>query len=131
MMAAAPPAAAPPAPNANETPHINLGGTDSLSNVLVKGDQIIPAGPDSKVHNKEPVYPLEAARRGEQGLVILLVHVAPDGTVAGIDIAQSSGFSRLDDAARNAVTTWKFVPAVQNGQPIPSSIPLRIMFDLN
>ena len=131
MVAAVPPAAAPPAPDADAAPHINLGGTDSLSNVLVKGDQIIPAGPDSKVHNKEPVYPLEAARRGEQGLVILLVHVTPDGTVAGIDIARSSGFSRLDRAARDAVTTWKFVPAVQNGQPIPSSIPLRIMFDLN
>jgi periplasmic protein TonB len=131
MMAAAPPAPAPPAPQANEAPHINLGGTDSLSNVLVRGTQVIPAGPDTKVHNKEPIYPLEAARRGEQGLVILLVHVAPDGTVAGIDIAQSSGFSLLDHAARDAVATWKFVPAVRNGQPIPSSIPLRIMFDLD
>ena len=131
MLAAIPPAAAPPAPNANEAPHINLGGTDSLSNVLVKGDQIIPAGPDTKVHNREPVYPAEAARRGEQGLVVLLIHVASDGTVAGVDIAQSSGYSLLDHAARDAVTTWKFVPAVQNGQPIPSSIPLRIEFDLD
>ena len=131
MMPASPPAAAPPAPNADAAPHINLGGTDSLSNVLVKGDQIIPAGPDTKVHNKEPVYPLEAARRGEQGLVILLVHVTSDGSVAGIDIAQSSGFSLLDHAALDAVATWKFVPAVQNGQSVPSSMPLRIMFDLN
>lgn len=131
MMAAAPPAAAPPAPNADTAPHINLGGTDSLSNVLVVGEQIIPAGPDSKVHNKEPIYPAEAARRGEQGLVILLVHVAADGSVSDVDIARSSGFTLLDHAARDAVVTWRFVPAVKNGQPIESSMPLRIMFDLN
>lgn len=131
MVAAIPPAAAPPAPNADQTPHINLGGTDSLSNVLVKGQQVIPAGPDSRVHNREPVYPTEAARRGEQGLVILLVHVTADGGVAWIDIAQSSGFALLDHSARDAVSTWKFVPAVENGQPIPSSIPLRIQFQLD
>jgi len=129
--APAPANAAPPAPNADNTPRVNLGGTDSLSNVLVEGDQVIPAGPDPKVHNREPVYPDEAVRRGEQGLVILLIRVSPEGLVAGVDIARSSGFSLLDRAARDAVVTWRFVPAVRDGQAIPSSMPLRVNFQLD
>jgi protein TonB len=131
MQAPAPASAAPPAPNADSTPRINLGGTDSLSNVLVEGDAVIPAGPDPKVRNREPEYPDEAVRRGEQGLVILLIRVSPQGLVAGVDIARSSGFSLLDRAARDAVVTWRFVPAVRNGQPVPSSMPLRINFQLD
>jgi protein TonB len=121
----------PPAPNADTNPHINLGGTDSLSNVLVEGDQVIPAGPDPKVHNREPIYPDEAVRRGEQGLVILRIQVSPEGLPDLVDIARSSGFTRLDSAARDAVVTWRFVPAVRDGQPIPSSMALRIQFLLD
>jgi protein TonB len=131
MQAPAPASPAPPAPNADSTPRINLGGTDSLSNVLVEGDAVIPAGPDPKVRNREPEYPDEAVRRGEQGLVILLIRVSPQGLVAGVDIARSSGFSLLDRAARDAVVTWRFVPAVRDGQPVPSSMPLRINFQLD
>ena len=127
----APTSPAPPAPNVDATPHINLGGTDSLSNVLVQGDQVIPAGPDPKVRNREPIYPDEAVRRGEQGAVILLVNVSPDGLASSVDIARSSGFSLLDRAARDAVATWRFVPAVRDGQPIESSMPLRILFQLD
>jgi protein TonB len=129
--AAPPTSPTPPAPLADTTPRVNLGGTDSLSNVLVEGDQVIPAGPDPKVRNREPVYPDEAVRRGEQGLVILTIRVSPEGLVAGVDIARSSGFGLLDRAARDAVVTWRFVPAVRDGQPIPSSMALRINFQLD
>ncbi len=121
----------PPAPNADSDPRINLGGTDSLSYVLVEGDQVIPAGPDPKVHNREPVYPDEAVRRGQQGVVTLLIQVSPDGLASDVDIARSSGFTLLDRAARDAVTTWRFVPAVRDGQPISSSMSMRIKFELD
>ena len=127
----APANSAPPAPNVDTDPHINLGGTDSLSNVLVEGDQVIPAGPDPKVRNREPIYPDEAARRGEQGLVILLIRVSPEGLPDLVDIVHSSGFSLLDRAAHDAVATWRFVPAVRDGQPIVSSMSLRIQFQLD
>lgn len=134
VVAARPAAAArpaPPAPNVDATPRINLGGTDSLSNVLVQGDQVIPAGPDPKVHNREPVYPDEAVRRGEQGAVILLINISPEGLASSVDIARSSGFNLLDRAARDAVATWRFVPAVRDGRPIASSMPMRIVFKLD
>jgi protein TonB len=128
---AAPSSPTPPPPDLDTAPRINLGGTDSLSNVLAEGDEVIPAGPDPKVRNRDPIYPDEAARRGEQGLVILMIRVSPEGLVAGIDIALSSGFKLLDRAARDAVATWRFVPAVRNGQPVPSSMSLRVNFQLD
>jgi protein TonB len=115
----------------DSNPRINLGGTDSLSNVLVEGDHVIPAGPDPKVHNREPIYPDEAARRGEHGVVILLIQVSPEGLPDLVDVVQSSGFSRLDRAARDAVVTWRFVPAVRDGQPVASSLSLRVQFQLD
>jgi protein TonB len=129
--APAPASPTPPAPTAEQVPRINLGGTDSLTNALAQGDEIIPAGPDPKVHNRDPVYPFEAVRRGQQGLVILLIHVSPEGLPVEVDIASSSGFSLLDRAARDAVNTWRFVPAVRDGQPIPSTMSLRIHFALD
>ena len=114
-----------------EPPEVNLGGGDSLSNVLASGRAVLPARPDAHWHNREPVYPVAAARRGEQGAVILSIQVTPDGSVSSVEVARTSGFILLDRAAREAVETWHFLPAVREGKPIASSMPLRVLFQLN
>jgi protein TonB len=123
--------AAPPVQHAMQAPDINLGGTESETNAIVSGDHVIPASVDAKFHNKEPVYPLEAVRRAEQGTVILLIHVSPDGLAAGVDLLQGSGYVVLDRAARDAVATWHFLPAVKDGQPIAFDMKLRVVFHLD
>ncbi|MBV9784342.1 MAG: energy transducer TonB [Acidisphaera sp.] len=129
---AAPPSPAPVAEQAADPmPSIRLGDTGELGTGLVSGDNVIPAAPDSTVRNKPPAYPVEAARRGEEGDVILTIHVAPDGTPSAVDIAETSGSERLDRAARQAVLHWHFHPAQQGGLPIASTMPLRIRFVLN
>lgn len=120
------PVAAPPRP-----PEVNLGGGDSLTNALASGRDVLPARVDQHWHNREPIYPVAAAQRGEHGAVLLNIHVGPDGAVTDIEIAESSGFLLLDRAAREAVEAWHFIPAVRNGQPIPSAMPLRVLFQLN
>jgi outer membrane biosynthesis protein TonB len=37
----------------------------------------------------------------------------------------------LDSAARDAVLSWHFLPAVKDGQPISFDMPLRVMFRLD
>jgi protein TonB len=125
------PAGAPAVQRAVEAPEINLGGNDSEANAIVSGDQVIPAGVDAKFHNREPAYPLEAVRRAEQGAVILLIHVSPEGLAAGVDVVQGSGYVLLDRAARDAVAAWRFLPAVKGGQPIPFDMRLRVVFHLD
>jgi protein TonB len=127
-----PPPPHPPVQRAQEAPQIDLAGNDSETNaIVIAGPNVIPASIDAKSRNREPVYPVEAVRRAEQGAVILLIHVSPEGLPAGVDVAQSSGFVLLDRAARDAVWSWHFLPAVQDGRPIPFDMMIRVVFQLD
>jgi protein TonB len=118
---------AKPAPP-RHVPEINIGGTDSESNAIASGDNIIPATPDKKSRNRPPVYPEEAARRGQQGAVLVVVHVGPSGLPSGVDLERSSGYVLLDQAAENAVMKWTFVPAVKDGLPVPFDFRMNFTF---
>ncbi len=120
----------PPVRRAQEGPQIKLGGNSDVDAIVIGGPRVIPASVDAKFRNREPVYPREAVLRAEQGAVILLIHVSPQGLPFDVDIAESSGFTLLDRAARDAVLGWHFVPAVQDGQPIPLEMKLRVLFNL-
>jgi protein TonB len=126
-----PPIASPPVPHAQEAPQISLGGTDSDTDAIATGPNLIPASVDTKFHNRDPIYPAEAAIRGERGAVTLLIHVSPEGLASDVDIAQSSGYAALDRSARDAVLKWHFLPAVKDGRPIEFEMPLRVVFRLD
>ncbi|MGI6037413.1 MAG: energy transducer TonB [Limnochordia bacterium] len=78
----------------------------------------------------EPVYPARARRRGVEGVVGILVEVAADGRVEKVSIGTSSGWADLDGAAVEAVAQWMFVPALQEGQPIPGQLEVMVEFRL-
>ncbi len=112
-------------------PLVGGGSTgNSTANAVATGPGIIPARIDAQWHNREPAYPPDAAQRREAGTVLLLIHVGLDGAVEGIDVAASSGFPQLDRAARTAVATWHFLPAVHGGRTIASDMELRVVFQL-
>jgi protein TonB len=124
--------AAPTVQRPQDAPEINLGGNDSETNaIVIDGPNIVPASLDAKFRNREPIYPVEAIRRAEQGAVILLIHVAPDGLPSAVAIAQSSGFVVLDRAAQDAVWRWHFLPAVRDGEAVPFDMQFRVVFHLN
>jgi TonB family protein len=64
-----------------------------------------------------PKFPSESKRFGEEGLVVLRVLIDESGRAARIDIEHSSGYARLDAAARAAVERALFQPYVENGVP--------------
>lgn len=70
------------------------------------------------VSGKPPRYPIECRRKREQGTVVLSLTVGTDGRVERIAIAHSSGSSRLDDAARDAVRHWRWKPLLRDGHPM-------------
>lgn len=65
---------------------------------------------------KAPHYPLESRRRKEQGTVLLNLLLAEDGSVQDISVQSSSGYSRLDQAALEAVRRWRWSPTIRNGE---------------
>ncbi len=76
-------------------------------------------------------YPALAIRLNHEGSTIVTVHISADGSVSGADIATSSGFSDLDNAAVQCVTSaWHFSPATENGAPVASSKQYKIVWKL-
>jgi periplasmic protein TonB len=80
--------------------------------------------------NPAPYYPPLSRRAGEQGRVVLRVLVSAGGRSDEVQIRTSSGHTRLDDAARETVRRWRFVPAKRGDQPIAEWVLIPISFRL-
>ncbi len=80
--------------------------------------------------NPRPDYPAAARRLNQQGQVVLRALVTVQGQVTTVEVAQSSGFPALDEAARRTVSGWGFTPAQQGDQPIESWVMVPIVFSL-
>lgn len=80
--------------------------------------------------NPAPAYPPLSRRMGEEGKVVLRVHVESDGRPSQIEIRTSSGSPRLDQAALEAVGRWRFVPAKRGDEAIAAWVLVPITFNL-
>jgi protein TonB len=80
--------------------------------------------------NPAPVYPTLSRRLREEGTTMLRVFVEPDGRPGTIELASSSGFSRLDAAAREAVRRWKFVPARRGDENVGAWVLVPLIFNV-
>lgn len=94
-------------------------------------DPILP--PDFEadyLDNPAPVYPRISRRLREEGLVLLRVHVNAGGAPSQVELKQSSGHPRLDEAARDTVWRWRFLPARQGGAAVAGWVVVPISFAL-
>ncbi|MDP3637359.1 MAG: energy transducer TonB [Azonexus sp.] len=82
------------------------------------------------LHNPRPNYPAVSRRLGEEGKVLLRVLVSPDGRAAAVNLEKSSNFERLDEAARQAVAQWRFVPAKRGDETVEATIIIPLVFRL-
>jgi TonB family protein len=64
-----------------------------------------------------PIYPRAAARRGEQGVTGVLIHLAQNGRVDDVKLERSSGYPLLDKAALDAFRRWRFAPLAPGTAP--------------
>lgn len=78
----------------------------------------------------KPSYPSLSRRKGEQGSVTLEVLVKADGSAGTVTVKTSSGFSRLDKAALNAVRRWRFEPHKINGLATDHQYDIVVNFSL-
>lgn len=81
--------------------------------------------------NPKPLYPHASRRLGEEGKVVLRVLVSADGDAKQVELKHSSGFQRLDQAAEEAVSRWRFVPAKRGDQAVTAWVVVPIVFSLN
>jgi periplasmic protein TonB len=76
-------------------------------------------------------YPTLARRMGEEGKVIMRVLVNEKGYAEKVDIQKSSGFTRLDEAAKAAVMRALFKPYIEDGKPLVVLATAIVSFSLN
>ncbi|MFA6178958.1 MAG: TonB family protein [Candidatus Methylopumilus sp.] len=83
------------------------------------------------LNNPAPNYPALSRRLGEQGRVLMRVLVSVNGDAETVTVESSSGSSRLDQAAMEAVKKWQFIPAKKNKQPISAYVLVPVKFSLD
>ena len=82
------------------------------------------------IDTRPPVYPPRCLRLGIEGTVRVRVLVGEDGRPQEVTIGKSSGESALDNAAMDAVRTWRFEPAKHNGVPVRAWAIIPVEFKL-
>lgn len=112
-------ALAPPAPPAAPAPQ-----------AVPAPPKLIPAASVQYLEPPEPEFPRASRRLGESGRVLLRVFIDEAGLPRQVLVAQSSGFSRLDDAAVAAMKKARFRPYAENGQATAGWAPAPIDFEL-
>jgi len=128
----------PPVPERVPTPSPNPPAAQSLPTpppvVMTKpviGNGVTTSAKPTYLENPLPPYPDTSRRLHEQGTVQLLVKVDALGNPTETTVKQSSGYSRLDQAAKDWIQQhYKFQPATLNGQPVASEVTIPVRFSL-
>jgi protein TonB len=85
--------------------------------VVPQADVRTPAVINAAQNCRKPEYPSASRRNEEEGTVQLRFLIGTDGQVMESSVEKSSGFSRLDEAARAALSRCQFKPGTLNGKP--------------
>jgi len=125
----APPPAAEAAPAVESAPAAPIKAPPGPA-VAAPQPVVEPRFDAAYLNNPRPVYPRLSRRLGEQGKVLLRVYVSADGKAGEVRLHQSSGHKRLDEAAREAVSHWRFVPAKQGDEAVAGWFIVPIEFKL-
>jgi periplasmic protein TonB len=78
-----------------------------------------------------PDYPALSRRRGESGTALVKFVVGLTGKIENIELKKSSGSSRLDDAALDAMRSSACKPYKENGVAIRAAYSQPFVFGLN
>ncbi len=78
----------------------------------------------------KPDYPSASLRLEEEGTVTLKFLVGVDGKVKESAVEKTSGFRRLDEAARQGLSKCQFKPGTENGHPVEGWANLKYAWKL-
>ena len=79
------------------------------------------------IRKVDPAYPTRLMRENVGGTVILYAVIHSDGHVSDVRVLRGVD-DRLDRYAAEAITQWKFQPAMKNGSPVAVEATFQIPF---
>jgi TonB family protein len=112
-----------PPPPRPASPAAGAPSSAAPSGAAAQGGQLRPAQVISRV---DPDYPPIARRAGAAGVVELEATIGVDGKVKNVHV--TTGNSLLRQSAINAVSQWRYKPAVLNGTPVESPVEIKLTF---
>jgi protein TonB len=80
------------------------------------------------IYKSLPQYPVIAKTAGQQGTVVLQATISKSGTIENLQIV--SGPPMLQQAAIDAVKTWRYRPYLLNEQPVEVETTVNVIFKL-
>ena len=82
------------------------------------------------VYRVPPVYPQHAAETGIHGVVVLQGVISTDGSLLSLASLSKSADAELVQAARDAVSQWRYQPTLLNGEPVEVVTTITVNFKL-
>jgi protein TonB len=131
-----------PPPDFVPPPEINIE-SDAMNNAITQVQNKAPVAPppsppvevtqprvEGRPHECQSQYPPLSRRLSEQGIVTVKFVIDADGSVSGVTVAKSSGFSRLDEAATECASKWRYFPATSGGKPMAVGYEAYVKYQL-
>lgn len=110
---------------------LRTGGRCLLLLAIAGGASAAPPPPPPPPPPPYPAAPPEGADDRNSATVVLIIDLAVDGAVRGVEIEKSSGFPKLDAAAAEGATRWLFNPLLADGQPVAGKVRVPVQFPLD
>ena len=80
-------------------------------------------------YSPDPKYPKKERKARRSGTIVLDLVVDADGLPRDVKVSHQLS-PEFDEAAIDAVKTWKFSPATKDGKPIATQIKVEVNFHL-
>ncbi|MGB8028130.1 MAG: TonB family protein [Terracidiphilus sp.] len=80
------------------------------------------------IRQTQPVYPTIAKAAGVSGTVVLRATISKNGTIKDLQVV--SGSPMLQQAALDAVRTWRYKPYKLNNEPVEVETAISVVFSL-
>jgi protein TonB len=78
------------------------------------------------IQKTTPIYPPIAKAARVQGTVVLQAQISKQGTIENLHVI--SGPAMLQQAALDAVKTWRYKPYLLNGEPVEVETTVNVIF---
>jgi TonB family protein len=112
---------------AQDSAPVSLSGKDHPPICRGKESDAGCVTPPHATYAPNPEYPKKESKARNQGSVVVDLIVDADGLPRDINVSRPLSHD-FDEAAINAVKTWKFSPAIRDGKPIAAQIKVEVSF---
>jgi TonB family protein len=89
-------------------------------------EDVVSASTLTRTHTVPPTWPQAAGE--EEGWVLLRFTVLPNGTVADVQVQESSPAGVFDASAVEALRQWKYEPVERDGKKVAQRAEIRVNY---